>query len=668
MKDRHPEVSWLPRLFEMGGIPENADLETIKSRMDALANLAAPVTRRWWKWIIILQGVTILAPLMWLRHPLSVPLSWVAAATFFTVVVFVTVNWWLRWRGMQKTWARARLVAEVARSLLCTQDCPRSPAVAELEFLPALQPLHDLLRRSEPKPLPEWREKYIKDRIEDQAAYFSAKRHEAECQRKQLSRWGTLMLDIALACAFAGIVISISPRGESWRRLLGDFRLEIALGVAGVLAPLILLLVQLLRGYQELNRRTARYAQQEEMLIRAKTRLMSAKADENAIEVVDLVERQLLAEVMEWYFHAETAEHFFLQRGGERDQARSKLAVTRESPVFHFLRRGLGITSIAGLFLLRVILGRIPWVVGSGAAVLMWLAYHQPSDFTERDQLRSLARLADANDHDWSPKSEKLEHGCVFIVHGLYGDIDASSEAKQWPKRCATMLAQSTAPNSPDICVVDWHQAAHTAKHNKLNIGLGFSETENIATDLAGIRPEAREVADLLAFRIAMMILDNSGSRIRRDQPLYLIGHSAGGFVVARVAILLKRFNVAPATVHVTILDTPAPDEEVTETLPDLYPDGTVDFYVSSDIGGRLETLRAATFSPKIHHYTVPAEAVAEAGNWMADVVSRVKNIWEAHRYCFEWFIRTVECPADYPDEGFNRSPFAGVHSVTAHD
>src|SRR5689334_15987236 len=100
--------------------------------------------------------------------------------------------------------------------------------------------------------------------------------------------------------------------------MLGDFRLEIALGLAGALAPLVLLLVQLLRGYQELNRRTARYAQQEEMLSRAKDRLMKAQTNESAMEIVDLTERQLLAEVLEWYYHAETAEHFFLQRDSKR--------------------------------------------------------------------------------------------------------------------------------------------------------------------------------------------------------------------------------------------------------------------------------------------------------------------------------------------------------------
>jgi hypothetical protein len=260
VKDGQTEKNWLTRLFKVAGVPPGAELETIKSKMDALANRAAPLTRRWWKWVLLLQGIAVLVPLAWLRHPLFVPAGWVAAATFSTVILFVSVNWWLRWRGMQTTWARARLVAEVSRSLFCTRACPRTPALESLDVVPSLHSLREVagVRSLEPMPSPEWREAYIADRIDAQLDYFVARRAEAERQRSQLSRWGTLMLDIALAFAFAGVVVSLAPQSESWRRILGDFRFEIALGLTGVLAPLILLLVQLLRGVQELNRRTAR--------------------------------------------------------------------------------------------------------------------------------------------------------------------------------------------------------------------------------------------------------------------------------------------------------------------------------------------------------------------------------------------------------------------------
>jgi pimeloyl-ACP methyl ester carboxylesterase len=668
MKDRQ-ESAWLASLFKAAGLPPDADLESVQAKMDALANRAAPLTRRWWKWILFVQGVAILIPLAWFRHPFFLPVSWVAVAALFTVLVFVFVNWWLRWRGMQKTWARSRLVTEVARSLLCTKHCPRLPALESLEVVPAIQTLRESAERSHTAVTStEWKTDYLANRIDNQLEYFRSKQQEAERQRRQLSGWGTLMLDVALAFAFAGAVVTLSPEGASWRRMLGDYRFEIALGLAGIVAPLTLLLVQLLRGVQELNRRTARYAQQQRMLERARARLNAATTVEAAMKVVDETERQLLAEVLEWYFHAETAEHFFLRSEKEPDKETIAIGPSKEqSPFFHFLRRTLGITSAAGLFLLRVVLGRIPWIVGSGAAALMWIAYHQPSDQATRDQLKVLARLADSDGNDWIPNRDRLAHGCIIIVHGLHGDISWGGDTtKGWPKACAAKIAAVLGNRAPDVCVVDWHDAAQTAQHEHLDLGVHLWKQEDILTDLAGVRTQAEEVGNLLAFRLAAMIMDKSNPTILRDQPLHLIGHSAGGFIVARVAVLLKKFNVAPVPLHVTILDTPAPTPEITTVLPESYPAGSIDFYVSSLAGGRRETFFTANFSPKIHRQVVtPATTSSATKNLVRDVVVKVAHIGKEHSYAFEWYMQTIDDPGSAPDEGFNRSPWLTYNKTT---
>jgi hypothetical protein len=660
--DKATDGNWLPELFKAARVPDNANLETIQVAMDNLANRVAPLTRQWWKWILLLQGITIFVPLAWFRRPLAVPLSWVAMATFLTVVIFVCVNWWLRWRGMQKTWARARLVAEVARSLNTTQVCPRPPAIEALSIVPSLQPLGQISRRTEDNHRSsDWRDVYLKNRIEDQWQYFHSRQETAQGQRKRLSRWGTLMLDISLAFAFAGIVITLSPHAEAWRRIFGDRRFEIALGLAGVVAPLVLLLVQLLRGVQELNRRTARYAQQQRMLDKAKERLAAAPTDEEAMTVVDDTERQLLAEVLEWYFHAETAEHFFV--AGNKEGRKIAPRLRTGSGYSNFLAKSLGITSLASLFLLRVILGRLPWIVASGAAALMWVAYHQPSDQATQDQLKLLARLADTNGNDWIPDPDKLTHGCVVIVHGLYGDIRSGIDtSKGWPKACGKKIQAAMGDKAPDVCVVDWHQAAQTARYNNLSVGVGASEDEDILTDLSGVRAQAEEVGNLLAFRLAMMIMDQTNPTISKDRPLHLIGHSAGGFIVARVAMLLKKFNAAPSQLHVTILDTPAPTPEMFTTLPDLYPDGTIDFYISSVMGGRRETFQAANFSPKIHHKVVAPKVEAQEKN--QNIVDKIGNIWTEHRYSFEWYMETIDHPKSAPEEGFNRSPLLKFNQI----
>ena len=670
MLKKEQEQDWLLPMFRAAGIAPDADLGEIQKKMDALANRAAPLTRRWWKWIIFIQALAVLIPLAWLRHPIFLPISWIGVAGLLTVGVFVSVNWWLRWRGMQKRWARSRLVAEVSRSLLSTSHCPRPTTLSIFEIIPALEPLRVIADKSpRPEASPDWKQDYLKNRIEDQWNYYRSKQREAERQRRQLSRWGTLMLDLALAFAFAGLVITLSPQGESWRRIFGDYRLEIVLGVMGVIAPLTLLLVQLLRNVQELSRRTARYCQQQQILERTKTRLATAQDEEAAMVAVDETERQLLAEVLEWYFHAETAENFFLIRDklGSREQRIRPKLEEHSSAAGDFVSRTLGVTSVAGLFLLRVILGRIPWIVASGAAALMWVAYHQPSDASARDQLRPLARLMNAEGKDWVPNQDCLKHGCVVIVHGMLGNIMTDRETKSWPRSCAQKIEAALGDKAPDICVVDWHEAAETARFTQTALGLTKSGEEDLPVDLAGVRSQAYEVGDLLAFRLITMIMDQKHPTIRRDQPLHLIGHSAGGFVVTRVAILLKEFNVTPQSVHVTILDTPAPEIETTKILPDMYPDDTVDFYMSSLAGGRRETLRMAEFSPKIHALHVhPGQTAAStqahtAGKlpiWIRNLFSSVANVAAAHSYSYEWFMDTIDHSQDHPGEGFNRSPF----------
>lgn len=659
------ETGWLADLFRLADLSPNDSLETIQARMDALANRAAPITRRWWKWILFLQGITVLVPLTWLVQRLVlVRIEWVALMTFVTVVLLVAVNWWLRWRGMQKTWARARLVAEVARSLLATAACPIGSSLQILAEVPSLRPLRWLARRrASAIPFPEWRQLYLEKRIDDQEKYFREKQRQSEQQRKQLTRWATLLLDIALAFAFAGAVVSFAPDARGWLRMLGDFRLEIVLGVAGATMPLGLLLVQLLRGVQEVNRRTARFAQQRQMLQQARARLANLSSPAAAMEVIAETERQLLAEVLEWYFHAETAEHFFLSREADKSERTARAVPVDNPSAFYFVRRTVGITSVAGLFLLRVVMGRIPWIVASGAAALMWIAYHQPSDVATRDQLKPLARLADRYGKDWIPDPAKLAHGCVIIVHGLYGDIGSELNAsKGWPKACAAKIADAMGDNAPDVCVVDWHEAAQTAHFNNLNVGFGLFKQEDLFTDLAGVRTQAEEVGNLLAFRLAMMIMDDKNPTIRRDEPLHLIGHSAGGFIVARVAVLLKKFHAAPRPLHVTILDTPAPTSEITMALPNLYPDGTVDFYISSVMGGRQETFRAADFSPKIRTLVISSKVQASQDkNFANGFVKKLGNLWVEHRYSFEWYMETIDHPEKFPNEGFNRSPLRPV-------
>ena len=307
----------------------------------------------------------------------------------------------------------------------------RTPDLRALTIVPALRPLRWRTLDSErSSSFREWRDSYLQNRVYDQSEYFGKKQKEAESERKQLSRWTTLLLDIALAFAFAGVAIAFIPR--DWLKDLGDVRLEVILGLAGVVIPVGLLLVQLLRGVEELNRRTARFAQQQQMLQQVKTRLMSLQSSRVAMEIVETTEQHLLAEVLEWYFHAETAEHFFQIRQTETAGYDFKVKQEARRPSRRLVRTVVAKSGWASLFLLRVILGRVPWIVASAAAIVMWLNYYNPSDVTaDARRFAELKKRVVIDWRPWNPTAERARNGCVILVHGLYGGPLARRNSRQ---------------------------------------------------------------------------------------------------------------------------------------------------------------------------------------------------------------------------------------------
>ncbi len=632
-----PEDSWLAELFETAGLPPDSDLNAIKLKMSAVSKRLSMVTRRWWNWTLLLQALAVLIPIGWLvRRPLDIQVQEVALMTLCAVILLAALSWWLRWRGMQKTWARSRLVVEHARSLLATSGCPRMPALQSLATVPAIRPLrwvsHD---PPQPTSFAEWRDLYVRDRVDDQLQYFHKNQKQAETQRKRLTRWATLLLDVTLAFAFAGAVIAFAPHNGDWIRKLGDTRLEIILGIAGVLMPLGLLLVQVLRNVQDLNRRAARFAQQNEMLQQARARLTSVSSPEPAMEIIEDTERQLLGEVLEWYFHAETAEHFFQMRTTRERAPKLKTSRSNKHPSPNLSMMALGKVGIAGFFILRVILGRVPWIVASGAAALTWVMYHEPGDLKSRNELKVLAVLKNKLGETWDPTNERAEHGCVIIVHGLHGHSLWTAQKNDWMQKSADEIEKRMAAfGVPNICLVDWEGVATPSKiYNGVEI-----ETARMLGDVAAIREQAYQVGDQLGVGLALRLADGT---IHKDRPLHLIGHSAGGFVVARAVRRLTQLRVAPALLSVTILDTPAPDNEVLFDLPAKCP---TDFYITSFWGGRTPSLLLADFSaPNMHmkQYTPPAEK---------------KSALDQHLWAYTWFIETITNSQKWPNEGFNRS------------
>lgn len=631
-------ANWLPGLLKTAGTTEDAPPEEIMEKVGRVANSAAPLARSWWKWMMLIQGFSVAAPLLWLaRRAVGMTPAAAALITLVAVLVLVVSLWWMRWRGMQRTWARARLVVEVMRGQSAAAVCPALPTRRVLRSVPAIQPLLEQRDPAMQQPWPQWRDAWTVSRIDDQEKYFRGAWKKAEKSRRNLTRAATLCMDVMLAFAAAGLVLTFSELAPQWLRMLGDYRVECFLGLAGALLPLIIILLQSLRHLEELNRRTAGYARQVVMLEHARQRLQAAATSEEGMEVVEDTEEELFAEVVDWYFEAETAEQFFQVRDRVRARARNV------APTTSFLLRPvywMWIIGGAGLFFLgRVVLGRAPWVVGAAAATLGWLSFSSPTDPEARSKLQVVGTLVDDSGHAWNPLEERTPNGCIVIAHGLHdgATFTAGGEESRWMREMSLALQKKLADKTPNIGLVDWATAAAPTNIHRID---PKTTVGKFLGDLAGIPSQGREVGDFLAFRLAQLIWEG---KISREAPLHLIGHSAGGFVVSRAALRLHQMNLAPKTMHVTILDTPAPDAELLVDVPKAC---SVDFYVTSPFVLGLD------------------DNNPPSNTYLKHIFSTEKlSLLDAHSYAYKWFIRTIP-DSKREESGFGRSPFFALPPV----
>jgi hypothetical protein len=626
---------WLSSLESAAGIKPGDSLELIQQRMDTLALRAAPLARSWSRWMTLIQALAVMMPTLWLiRRSIGLPPSFAALASLAAVVLLISALWWMRWRGMQRTWARARLVAEVARSQITAAIFPVLPARRVLEAIPDLKPIIDTHDDEHEQPWPQWRETWIHNRVDDQLAYYKKAKARAELSRKHFTKWATVFMDVMLALSAAGVIVTLSSRAPQWMRIFGDHRIEAFMGMAGVLLPLGIVLLQSLRYLQELNRRTARFARQITMLEKARTELLAADRPETALNIVSATEDQLLGEVVDWYFEAETAEQFYQVREGKQKADVAHASVEEGS---HAAKVAWAAGQVGLLFLGRVVLGRLPFVIAASAATLGWLSYSAPSDPEARSKLHAQGALVDETGKPWIPDPELVPNGTIIIAHGLHDGAITTGEGidSPWMREMRLALIKRLESHTPNIGLVDWSAAAMPGTVHQIDPGI---DAGKFLADLAGIPSQAREVGDLLAFRLSQMIWEK---KIDPTKPLHLIGHSAGGFVVSRAALRLKMMNLAPSTMHVTILDTPAPDHELTVEVPKAC--SSMDFYVSSPfvIGLKDDKPPAGVH---LKHITSPPGGSA----------------LDAHSYAHKWFTQTIP-DARVEETGFGRSPFAAI-------
>lgn len=407
---------WATQIFADHGIDGAAGPAVVLEKVGGMADRLAPDTRRLWKLILLLQGLAVLAPLLWLTVVRAgVPVSLAAVSMAVCSLIVVGVCWWLRWRGMQMAWVNARVVAEIARSAVASNRVAGDATIRALEGSSGLQEIARRLSAACPELDPvAGKVEYLKTRVDDQLRYYSEKLEDAMKVRKHLSRNVTRALDGTLFLAVAGVALSIHPGAERWLRLSGS---DLVLGGLGVALPLIAILTQLLGSYLELNRRTGRYAQQVDFLNIAKPKLVTATTAEAVRKVVVDVERELLGEVSEWFYQMVYMEPYYraVRSGAQASPFKNK-ATERSWAGRSWTWLGIG-TSFVG----RVIFGRL---LIAGLSVVMTtalIAFYVPKDSVETSRLRREdGRLLSSPSADsWKPDRDRVENGFILIAHGL---------------------------------------------------------------------------------------------------------------------------------------------------------------------------------------------------------------------------------------------------------
>ena len=672
-----PAPAWADPLLASLGLNRRSPVAEVYEKSNDLATRLAPNTRRLWRSILILEGIAVLLPIGWLMvSQRNWPAAPLAGAVAICTVALVGVCWWLRWRSQQQSWSRSRLLAEITRSLMATSGWPEKPTRGALGTAPSLQPVADWFERPAEAAVPwtDLREAYLEKRIDDQSRYYESKAGEAAADRRRLSLYVTRSLDGALFLAVLGLWLGFS---DKMRWVLSVFETDLILGLAGAVLPLTAILMQSLSVYLELNRRTGRYAQQWEFLQANRERLRAAKSPEEAATIVREVEQALLAETAEWFYQAEHAEVFYRTRS-TAGEVNPRLALTAapESPAARVVSSMLSAAGVALGFTARIIFGRLLIAAVASVLTALLIFSRAPQDAVQR----SLLRTADGQLLSkpgrfgwWNPKPEEANVGFVLIAHGLHDSVRLTRDGKpaavdpddkshfspnlHWMVALQDAMRDRYRTNlgaSPDICLVDWSLAARPSDVSGLlssvttDASLGqFADQAKFVTDVTAIRTQAQAIGDTVGYKLASA-MQATPPVLHRDRPMHLIGHSAGGFLVVRAALVLQQLGLLPEHTRITMLDTPLPDVNDLKRLLQ-HPDGSpttvqLDYYKSSGFAQGVPDA-----SPAWPNYRCLTLTPSEPHN---------KSMTSAHSYAHQWFIKSVTDPEPSPASGgFQWSP-----------
>ncbi len=300
--------------------------------------------------------------------------------------------------------------------------------------------------------------------------------------------------------------------------------------------------------------------------------------------------------------------------------------------------------------------------------------------------------------------SARTDAGLLVIVHGLTDRVelpDPANPCGAWMMRMAQsieMKLTGTAHGPPNVLLYDWSESANPSKYRGTDAknqaakdfyaelgdrrswlaGPGFApivydnltKAEQTTVDIRYIREIAERHGEALYDWIETQI---SALKISADAPIHLVGHSAGGFVVATCAGRLLQKHAMP-NLLVTTLDTPMFHAKHITGVKD--HGARIERY-NSMVGGitpaltfikdRRTYLRSIFDNPQprsisVLSYTTPI-VIPDPGYRIGEATSTdtcpATDTFAMHSEAHEWYIASVQSAEQWHD-GFYFSPFLG--------
>ena len=301
-------------------------------------------------------------------------------------------------------------------------------------------------------------------------------------------------------------------------------------------------------------------------------------------------------------------------------------------------------------------------------------------------------------------RDERKNAGLLVIAHGLIDRVelpDAANPCGGWMVRMADAIEtklSGTADGPPNVVLFDWHESANPSKYRGTDAenqaakdlldelgdlpylppGLIFAPVlydaltplQQKLTDIRYIREIGERQGVALAKWIETQI---SAGKISTTEEIHLVGHSAGGFVVATCAARLLTQHAIPKLL-VTTLDTPM---FRAKHIKDVKNHGARIERYNSMLGGINPTLatipdrrtyypslflRPATLNTSVLFYSTPI-VIPDAGYRVGDATSTGNcpdtDAFAMHSEAHEWYIESVGNAGEWRD-GFYFSPFLG--------